>query len=366
MLEPLYEYCDKNNIVCNKTNDQFGLEYTKGDLSEGIPSDCGEYFINFTSTSEFLEGIDWNKEYALLNSFVEGYFPVQHLKELHNEIRNKNYPAKKIIWVTSDLNIEKNYNTWKSNSKFRNDESINVIGLFFWLGILEERLDFSHSWIKNSVNNIEKRDKLFLFLNNKNHSVRGHFFERIEKFDGLDVSFHSFVERGIFLDVKNVFGGIGQKGDNLDNMAYWEGWGLNNLNQYYMNTYFETFCSTDRDEKDGRIFMCDKIAKPLVMGHPFIGLFNPFTLKSLRELGFETFPELFDESYDDEVNIDNRFNMVVKEIKRYVDLWNRDKEEVHNIFSQKNILEKRKHNQNLVLYHNPIYPKLYDKLSVVR
>ena len=130
-----------------------------------------------------------------------------------------------------------------------------------------------------------------------------------------------------------------------------------------MNTYFETFCSTDRDEKDGRIFMCDKIAKPLVMGPPFIGLFNPFTLKSLRELGFETYPELFDESYDDEVNIDYRFNMVVKEIKRYIDMWNKNKSKVHQIFTQENILEKRKHNQNWVIYHNPVLSDLYYKLG---
>ena len=306
---------------------------------------------------DFLESVDWNNNYVIFERTIEGYFPYHSMKVLHEEIRKHKYPANKIIFLTSDLNIEKNYDTWKSNSKFRNDESINVIGLFFWLGILEDRLDFSHSWIKNSMNNIEKRDKLFLFLNNKNHSVRGHFFERIEKFDGLDVSFHSFVERGIFLDERNV--------DNLDIMSLWEGWGLENLNQYYNDTYFESFCSCDRDEIDGRIFLCDKIAKPLVMGHPFIGLSNLFTLKSLRELGFETFPELFDESYDDEVNIDNRFNMVVKEIRRYTDMWNNDKEEVHNIFSQKNILEKRKHNQNLILYHNPVLTELHDKLLKV-
>jgi argonaute-like protein implicated in RNA metabolism and viral defense len=63
--------------------------------------------------------------------------------------------------------------------------------------------------------------------------------------------------------------------------------------------------------------------------------------------------------------IDNRFNMVVKEIRRYTDMWNNDKEEVHNIFSQKNILEKRKHNQNLILYHNPVLTELHDKLLKV-
>ena len=80
-------------------------------------------------------------------------------------------------------------------------------------------------------------------------------------------------------------------------------------------------------------------------------------------MGFETYPELFDESYDDEVNIDNRFNMVVKEIKRYIDMWNKNKSKVHQIFTQENILEKRKHNQNWVIYHNPVLPDLYYKLG---
>jgi len=57
--------------------------------------------------------------------------------------------------------------------------------------------------------------------------------------------------------------------------------------------------------------------------------------------------------------------MVVTEIERYIDMWNKNKSEVHQIFSQDNILEKRKHNQNLILYHNPVLTELHDKLLKV-
>jgi hypothetical protein len=43
--------------------------------------------------------------------------------------------------------------------------------------------------------------------------------------------------------------------------------------------------------------------------------------------------------------------------------WNKDKSEVHKIFSQDSILEKRKHNQNWLIYHNPVLPDLYYKLG---
>jgi hypothetical protein len=54
--------------------------------------------------------------------------------------------------------------------------------------------------------------------------------------------------------------------------------------------------------------------------------------------------------------------MVVKEIKRYVDLWNRDKEEVHNIFSQDIVLEKRIHNRNRS-FNNNIVNSILDQLG---
>ena len=91
---------------------------------------------------DFLESVDWNKNYVVLERTIEGYFPNDSMELLHEEIRKHKYPATKIIFLTGDLKIEKNYNDWKLNSKFKDDVPINVIGIsVLFVDVVE--------WIKN-------------------------------------------------------------------------------------------------------------------------------------------------------------------------------------------------------------------------
>jgi hypothetical protein len=305
---------------------------------------------------DFLESVDWNKNYVVLERTIEGYFPNDSMELLHEEIRKHKYPANKIIFLTSDLKIEKNYNNWKLKSKFKDDVPINVIGIagFFpdVMHLVKREKNHREILLKNILVTNE-RDKLFLFLTRKMWPYKEKFFNKIKSIGGLDVSIYSAIDYGIYLDDEEHF----KSGGSWNEQKKYE------LSKYYENTYFETFCNCDIDEIDGRIFLCEKNVKPLLHGQPFISLSYSGTLEVLRGMGFETYPELFDESYDDEVNIWNRFKMVVKEIKRYIDMWNKNKSKVHQIFTQENILEKRKHNQNWVIYHNPVLPDLYYKLG---
>ena len=317
----------------------FGFE-TEGTFDPELP---------YQPWVDFLDSVDWNKDYVIFERTIEGYFPKLTMELLHEEIRKHKYPANKIIFLTGDLKIEKNYNDWKLKSKFKDDVPINVIGISgFFIDVIN-LIDL------NNVNYVitNERDKLFLFLNRKMWPYKEKFFKMIKSKGGLDVSIYSAIDYEIYLDDEEHF----KSGGDWYNQKKYE------LSKYYENTYFETFCNCDEDERDGRRFLDEKNVKPLLHGQPFISLSNSGTLEVLRNMGFETYPELFDESYDNEVDIKKRFNMVVKEIKRYIDMWNKDKSEVHKIFSQKNILEKRRHNQNRMIYHNLILPDLYYKLG---
>jgi len=51
--------------------------------------------------------------------------------------------------------------------------------------------------------------------------------------------------------------------------------------------------------KNDQWFLCEKTYKPIAYGHPFLQAGTCGNLDYVRQMGFETFPELWDESYSD-------------------------------------------------------------------
>jgi len=103
----------------------------------------------------------------------------------------------------------------------------------------------------------------------------------------------------------------------------------------------------------------EKIFKPLAYYHPFITFSSSGTLKYLHEQGFETFPELFDESYDVVDDDFARHTAVVKSILSAVDLWNRNE-----LAISIEIAEKLEHNHQKVFDHNVTIEKFYTEVVV--
>jgi hypothetical protein len=62
----------------------------------------------------------------------------------------------------------------------------------------------------------------------------------------------------------------------------------------------------------------EKIFKPLAFQHPFIVYGSEGTLRYLQALGFETFDNLWDESYDSITSDSARFDAVTRTVKSAV------------------------------------------------
>ena len=66
-----------------------------------------------------------------------------------------------------------------------------------------------------------------------------------------------------------------------------------------------------------RHFLCEKSYKPLAYKHPFIMTSTQGNLAYLRSQGFESFPELFDESYDDIADWRERIRRIVEIVRDF-------------------------------------------------
>ena len=110
--------------------------------------------------------------------------------------------------------------------------------------------------------------------------------------------------------------------------------------EYYCKTFFSVVTETEYTAES--FFLTEKTAKPITWLHPFIILGNPYTLKYLKSLGYETFPEMFDERYDEEESIEKRLGLIVDQIKLFCRINYSEK-----IARFQSIIDKLNYNRNV-------------------
>lgn len=103
-----------------------------------------------------------------------------------------------------------------------------------------------------------------------------------------------------------------------------------------------------KSSKQWQPFVTEKTFKPLAFQHPFVLIGQPGTLKYLRQQGFETFGNLWNESYDQIDHFPARLNAVV-DILKSLSKFLPDKEtqrklmhNYHHFFDQRLISERLK------------------------
>jgi hypothetical protein len=110
----------------------------------------------------------------------------------------------------------------------------------------------------------------------------------------------------------------------------------------YKSSYISLVTETFFYEDD--YIITEKVYKPIIHYHPFIVLGSPYTLKHMRSIGFKTFGDFWDESYDEEENNDKRFEKVFNLLMKF------DKmsiEELHKLYID--IIPTLKYNYDLIV-----------------
>ncbi len=318
-----------------------------------------------------------NNGYILINYLHEGHIRQENYKELHNELLNYNIPANKVIFVSSNVNGKKQYETFCDNMPLLTKSKIHIIEANH---MLESSVDIYNYVLNNNYNNdLDKvlpykqsfvnkqdlddmrdtiREKYFLCYNRVIREYRLALIAMIYKMGLQDKGIISLGAK----EVDIAFGGvwpdyisdfiedkkqneivsdavkkikplypIDADSDIDANWIYKDGerWGgavgqWTNFSHQYKRIYFNIV--TESCYNEDCIYMSEKIFKPISNLVPFIIVSTPFFLKKLREIGYKTFHPWINESYDEEVDNDKRFFMILDEIKR---LCSMTKEEIH-------------------------------------
>jgi hypothetical protein len=120
--------------------------------------------------------------------------------------------------------------------------------------------------------------------------------------------------------------------------------------------YQDSFCSVVLEtyiDENWDPFLTEKVFRPMAYGHPFLVHSSAGALGLLRHLGFETFPEVFDESYDEIESPQIRFEHILREIQR---VCSRSLDELQDL--HQNLIPKLLHNQHVL---RQILPRQYEK-----
>jgi len=116
------------------------------------------------------------------------------------------------------------------------------------------------------------------------------------------------------------------------------------------------------------VFFTEKTMKEILYNRPYLCFGAKKQNIFLKKLGFELYDEIFDYSFDSDLNVKERLNLFVEQIKKYLDF---DIFEFDN-YIQNNIKDKIDYNRiKLIEYGNkflPIYDDLnkYEKNQILR
>ena len=264
------------------------------------------------------------------------------VKNIHANL----FPQKQVYMVSYDVNSKETFEEWKKEKNINSDIQSIYLDTFMF-----QNLDvfFENEEIVHREHFESKNIKPFRYVcyngDPKQHRVE--FVESLqkEKIDKFGLISLLRENNPLILDREKI--------DHSDMTT--QRYPINHYRDTYFSVVTESYFWTDHGEHYKYITgISEKTYKALLL-NPFIILGGRHTLKHLRNLGFVTFPELFDESYDDIFDTKERQNKVLECVRGVCEM---DVEELNNLYHSE-LIDKVRHNQNLYMEYDR--KKLFSK-----
>lgn len=181
------------------------------------------------------------------------------------------------------------------------DDLVSVANFFRYNEALS---NISKGYNTSYIPNKNFTKKFLMPIGNK-RSWRDHVVEKLKPY--LEDAYWSYVRRNITLP------GDPPAAKRYDHRYFNPMW--------YDDTCFGVVVESFNGQTmtaDIPVFLTEKTYKPIAGLQPFVVIGGAGILKYLRSQGFETYNNIFDESYDNETDFDKKLSIIVDNIEHYV------------------------------------------------
>jgi len=227
---------------------------------------------------------------------------------------------------------------WGGDEPLVKDSFVVNTPNWFWYheSLLYQAYDY-HNYTPHKT--YQKLALIPMGLIKKSHEM---LYDKIEPF--LDMCYWSYVERfEKYLPYDTAPYYPASKGNTGQQQRYFNP-------RWYDNTYFSLVSETEISIHT-KLHITEKTFKPIAFYHPFLLWAQPGVLTHLKSLGFETYENLFDESYDQTDNLNLRLEKIINNVKNFQQLT------YDNI-----TIEKTLHNHNLFFNNNIIKQRIFKEI----
>ena len=330
----------------NLPQETFIYEYQQSWLIDPNEYFGGNGFLEMDPCPEnVLERIREKTAFLFITMPYESPLQDYRLKYIHEYLKRHNLPKSQVVYLTCCLNGQEIYDTYcqsigeealcnldymAENLWIHNDQSKKFIGTNYEITNKPKTfLMFNRRWASHPhrtlfLYNIHKMGLLnqFHISFNKNdvdhnqltytNAVKNHFLEfyNIEDLDNRSLK-ELEDKLPLYLDTSDLVSSCLMHDQFDTTKKFYDESFIHIISETYFNTQI--------------IHITEKTYKPILYKQPFIMLGPPNILKHLREIGFKTFEDVWDESYDNTFNHTERFYKILNLCKKIDQLSNEDK-----------------------------------------
>jgi|688.fasta_scaffold19920_8 hypothetical protein len=244
----------------------------------------------------------------------------------HTEFEHYNIPRyKEIIDITRERNL-KVYAIMGVDHDYENTpEHVEIIS---WpSNFCRETLEQLLHWYNNGRRNIDSIDKIliknlddleykyhFVYLNGKSHIWRSLLLDTVAKHDLLKYSAYSWHAEytGNPPYPFKYYNGAKKVLDNQFAESKDQGW--------MPKEYYESFFQLVPESTLKTLFITEKSMVPLIVGKPFLVAGRKGINRKIESLGFKLYDELFDYSFDDIENTEQRYDAICEQVKKICEI----------------------------------------------